>query len=431
MSKKEIIQKCFSWSLVVMALLSVLSYIHAALGFFIINTFMLWGLQIFILVFFFKASYRFVDSSHYKLMIFVSLYLGWNVLSFIRGCFITETYWDTKALLTNGFALLLPVVSYSATNTRLFQFMMFNYLKHTYVVFIFLMLILNPGTYGFYLVPVSFLALFLPVLEKKWKYIVLVVCLFVALLDLGARSTTIKFILPILFSLLYYYRRLISTVILEIIRNVLFLLPFVLFALAVSGQFNIFNISSYVEGDYSTQKVNERGEVESGEDLTVDTRSPLYLEVLNTAKKHNTWVWGRSPARGNETELFAALSDITGREERISNEVAILNIFTWTGLMGVLLYFLVFYKVTYLAINKSNNIFCKILGLYLTFRWCYAWVEDINNFTITYCFLWLIIGLCFSKKFRSMDNKEVILWVNGMLEKKYWIGYNLYENKFK
>jgi hypothetical protein len=127
MYRKEILQKFFSWSLVLVALLSVLSYIQTALGFFIINTYMLWGLQIFILVFFSKVKFRFVDSSQCKLMIFVSLYLGWNVLSFVRGCFIAETYWDVKALLTNGFALLLPVVSYSATNTILFRFVMFKY----------------------------------------------------------------------------------------------------------------------------------------------------------------------------------------------------------------------------------------------------------------------------------------------------------------
>ena len=112
--------------------------------------------------------------------------------------------------------------------------------------------------------------------------------------------------------------------------------------------------------------------------------------------------------------------------ERFSNEVSVLNVFTWTGLIGVLLYFLVFFRASYLAVNKSNNIYMKIVGLYVAFRWAYAWVEDFNRFDLSNLFLWIMIGMCFSNSFRAMNNLEVKFWVRGVFEKRYvYTGWKL------
>ena len=110
------------------------------------------------------------------------------------------------------------------------------------------------------------------------------------------------------------------------------------------------------------------------------------------------------------------------RGERLGNEVAILNIFTWTGIIGVILYLLVFYRASYMAVNHSNNTFSKILGIFLAFRWFYSWVEDINIFSLTNFFLWVMIGMCFYKSFRALSNKEVSSWVQGIFEKKKSMG---------
>jgi hypothetical protein len=155
----------------------------------------------------------------------------------------------------------------------------------------------------------------------------------------------------------------------------------------------------------------------------------MYEEVLRSAKNYNYWVIGRSPARGNETFAFASLlEEITGRNERYRNEANITNVFTWMGIIGVILYFLVFYKATYLAINKSNNIFSKLIGLFVAFRWMYAWVEDYYAFDMNNFVIWIMIGTCFSYSFRKMNNAEVIIWARGIFEPKY-IRYMNYFNK--
>jgi len=284
------------------------------------------------------------------------------------------------------------------------------------VFFVFIFFI-NRDTYGVYLAPISFLLFFIPVIPFRWKLVVIFFTAVVLFSDLGARSNVIKFVVPIILLSLYYVR-FIPVKLIETVRVILFIIPLVLFYLAVTNIFNPFKMNEYISGNYTQQSKNESGEVVE-ENLLADTRTFLYVEVLQSAVKYNSWLIGRSPAHGNDTEAFADLKAVYGKAERYSNEVAILNIFTWTGIVGVLLYFLVFYKATYLAVNQSNNIFCKMLGIYLSFRWMYGWVEDSNGFDLNYLFLWIMLGLCLSKSFRSLSDKDVEEWVKGIFYKPY------------
>ena len=101
--------------------------------------------------------------------------------------------------------------------------------------------------------------------------------------------------------------------------------------------------------------------------------------------------------------------------ERGGCEVSILNIYTYIGLIGVIIYYLIFYSSSYLAIYKSNNIYIKLLGVFITFRWLYAWVEDFNNFDINYVMIWFMIGMCYSTQFRNMNNCQFKKWVISTL----------------
>ena len=147
-------------------------------------------------------------------------------------------------------------------------------------------------------------------------------------------------------------------------------------------------------------------------------------------QKYNYWILGRSPARGNETTVFADKAEITGREERLRNEANIPNIFTWTGTIGVLLIFFIFYRASWLAINRSSNIYIKLIGLFVAFRWLYAWIEDYYAFDINTFTVWFMIGICFSESFRNMNNSEVKLWIRGIFAKKYQTAYLDYAKNY-
>jgi hypothetical protein len=395
---------------------SIASFANIPIG----NTTIWWIFQGLILCNFFVVKKYFFDKTLAKSMIFVQCYLLWNCFSAVHGVLIAENYWDWKSLITKTMALLIPIVAYAATNHNLMQNMLRFYIKYTMPLFLLFAVMITPDAYGFYLVPVSFIMLFFPALTLRWKIGLLVITVFVITADLGARSNVIKFSIPILLSFIYYYRLFIPNTLLETMRKLLFIAPVLLFTLAVTDTFNVFKMNDYIETDYSTIRVNADGE-QTDNNLKADTRTFLYVEVLATAVKHNSWLIGRSPARGYESIWFGA-DDPTGRWERSAAEVAILNIFIWTGIVGVLLYLLVFYRASNLAINYSNNTFSQILGLFVAFRWLYAWVEDVNNFSLNTVFLWIMIGLCYSKSFRAMNNQEVKYWVRGIFSLKINLG---------
>lgn len=393
-------------------ILSIERYLPFQVG----TTAIWWFIQAAILLIFWNSRKHFFENENKESIQVIQWFLIWNIICIVRGIFIAEIYWDWKFLIANAFGLLLPIVAYTASNIEISQSTLRFYLKYTLPVYIIFFFIVEIAVSGFYLVPISFLVLFLPVLAFRWRLIILSITLFVVFSDLNARSHVIKFGIPLLFSFIYYFRVLVSIKLLELIRKILFILPILFFLLAVTGIFNIFNIQDYIKRDVVQVKRDSNNEIIE-EDLLSDTRTFLYVDVLQTAQKYNTWWIGRSPARGNETDWFSE-TDVTGRGERNANEVAILNIFTWTGIIGVVLYLIVFYKASHLAINHSRNIFSKILGLLIAFRWLYSWVEDVNDFSLTAFILWMMIGLCFSKSFREMTNEDVKYWIKNIVNNR-------------
>ena len=418
---KQIISQAIPVTILVLTVYSVLSFakrwrsITSVLN----NTTIVWVLSIIILAVFFLARYSFFDRKNEQNLRIVWIYLLWNIVCIVRGMLVAEIYWDWKGLISNAMALLLPIVAYSATNKKVVQYMLSYYVRYVLPLFLIFALILRADAYGFYLIPMSFLLLFLPALTLRQKILVITVTLVVITADLGARSNVIKFGVPLLILGFYYLRSMITVKVMEAVRLSLFVIPVVLFLLGVSEIFNVFKMDDYVKGDYTTVGTDEFGNrVEIN--VTTDTRTFIYSEVLQSAINNNYWLLGRTPARGNDSEIFGERAyELTRRSERLANEIGLANVFTWTGIAGVILYTLIFFRASYLAVNRSANIYAKMLGIYIAFRWLYAWVEDVNNFSINYFMLWVMIGLCFSYTFREMTNKEVAVWVRGIFDVRY------------
>ena len=101
--------------------------------------------------------------------------------------------------------------------------------------------------------------------------------------------------------------------------------------------------------------------------------------------------------------------------ERPRCEISILNVFTYMGIIGVLLYMSIFIYSSYLAVFRSKNRFLPIIGLFIAFRWLYGWIEDFSLFNSNYMLLWIMIGICISPIFRNMNNYEFKDWLNSLL----------------
>ena len=314
---------------------------------------------------------------------------------------------------------MLPIVIFAATNKSIVQSSLFFYMKYMFPLFLLFIILLRPDAYGFYLIPIAFLLLFFPALTTRSKILLLVATTVVLVADLGARSSIIKFGVPLLIVIIYYLRNKIPSNIFEIMRLSLFILPLLFFSLGVSGIFNVFNMKEYIKKDITTTAIDNRGNMVE-QDMRTDTRTFIYEEVLESAIDNNYWLLGRTPARGNDSFTFGVYAyDLTGRNERLANEVGLANIFTWTGVVGVLLYTLIFFRASFLAVNRSKNTYVKLLGIYISFRWLFAWIEDISDVSLNYFMIMTMIGLCFSYSFRNMTDNEVIVWVRGVFDIRY------------
>lgn len=381
------------------------------------TTFIVWIVNFWILyiILRFKTKYStviqtsFIEKNDWHL---INIYLLWLLFNSIRGAFIVENYWEWKQLITGMQSLSLPLFVYIFSVPDISQRVLNYWFKYALFIFILLIPFLGTDAYHFYLGPLFIVGCFIPIIPKKWKIIIGGLLIIMLFIDLGARSQVIKSAVVLLIALGVYFRKYISIKLLKFIHAFCYMFPVILLYLGISGTFNIFQDLSLNEGKYVEKKV-VNGQVKE-DDLAADTRTFIYVEVIESALKHHYVIWGRTPARGNDSASFGAYNAEelkTGKYERHYNEICHTNVFTWLGLIGVVLYAIIYLRSSYLAVYKSNNTYIKFLGCFIAFRWAYGWIEDGNTFAILSISLWIIIAMGISIKYRSMNNREFETWI--------------------
>ena len=408
--------KFFAITITFLVLLVTIESVNQWSNFKIGNT-LFWWICNFILTFcFIRSKKYFHTSSNYH--IWIKIYFCWVVICILRGLFTAENYWELKALISYSFVLLLPSVVFITSSKKILSQIISSWFKYVLPLFLIFFLFLDSEAYGRYLVPVNFMVLFYPALSNRLKFTVLVVSFFIVVSDFTARSNVIKTIIPFLYVVIYYFKPFQNIKFLKLVHILMFISPIALVAMGLTNTFNVLKIDEYVTGTYTgTGTVNGEGKELS---LTADTRTFLYSETILSAIKNNYVLFGRTPARGYDSEHFGDHQEFelkTGKRERFASEVSIMNIFTWMGLVGVFLYMLVFYKASRAAIINSNNIYIKIVGLYIGFRFLYAFIEDFSRFDLSNIFLWILIGMCFSQQFRKMTNREFKNWFKNIFKR--------------
>lgn len=348
----------------------------------------------------------------------IQLFILMVIIQTLHGVFIGQGYWDYKLLARNFLAYLLPLSLYVFLSPILLRNTLKVWFRYALVAFFLVAPLLTHHTVGMYLVPLMFMMLFLKALPNSQKITIFVFLAIMFLFSsLDARSIIIKYTAALLTGLSLYTDIYRLKGLLRSIHVALMILPLLLFSLGITGVFNVFNMREYTSALSQIEIMdNSTGKVKTGA-LDADTRTLLYVEVITSAVKHN-YIWeGHSLARGYESRLFGEV-DSYGRGERGGSEVGILNIFTYFGIFGVLIYFAIFFTASYKAVSHSNNRYIRALGLFVAFRWVFAWIEDVNKFNLDNLLLWIMIGMCYSKIFRSMNNSEFKIWVSGIMSQR-------------
>lgn len=255
-------------------------------------------------------------------------------------------------------------------------------------------------TLNLVLIPYAILIIFIGEFSgaKKWILLVIAICVcWVSVMNVD-RALLIKMLVALgIASSATFFTNIFYKWVNKVSWG-LVIIPFIFVTIfAVSG-FNVFEFDKYL----SSARNDESG-------MYDDTRTNVYEEAVTSAINNN-YVWfGRTLARGYDTEFilsrFKDLEYSKQTTERAS-EVAVLNLVTWGGLIYLLLFLIWQCHAIYMGLNKTNNRYTPMLALYVAFYWMFSWIENVQVFSMFYIYGIIIMAMCMSPEFREMDDDE-------------------------
>ncbi len=373
----------------------------------------LWISHILILFFLYrnlgKINYkRIVDKPGF---LFLFIFFIWLIIGFLRASIVAEGYWIWKMVFQEFILSLFYVVVLLGANITIIR----DYFKLYWLLFIPMLLVSffafgNPHSLS-YMPFMSIMLFFVFIPGKRRLMLLAIILLYLATFD--HRNDMIKIIIAVAigFMIAYFYNVFTDRLI-RILQIIFLLLPFLLFYFGASGIFNVFKMDEYLKGDHSF--VVQSGDEVEVRDFKVDTRTFIYQNVFYTLSKYNAFLFGRSPAFGDEGFGDGVVDEQTGLKGRYGNEVGVLDILLYYGVVGVTFYFSLFVRASYLAIYRSRNRIAKGVGLYTAFLWFMSFIWEKPMFETFFMMDIVLIGLCLSKPFRQMSDKQMRLWVRSI-----------------
>jgi hypothetical protein len=334
------------------------------------------------------------------------LFVVYSTISFIIGfLFFAEIYFDYKHLVFNFLHLIIPILlGILLSRPKYFKLFYNTWLKWGIPLAVISIVFIPGYQVGKVFTAILFIGIFFKEIPIRYKLISISIILLGLVLNSGSRTVIIRSMFLVIIALSTYFPSLIKKTKQIILFS--FLIPFLLFFAASVFEFNVFSL-----GDENTDYTIKTSVDKSGDatrSLTEDTRTFLYMESLRSAIKNDYLLFGRTPARGHDSDSFYGDGhDGTRRGERNGDEVGIVNIFNWFGIIGVVLYASCFFYSMWLGLYRSNNIFTNYGALLLQFFWIYSWVEEIQVVRWDYLIIFLIVPFITSKSFRQMNDIEM------------------------
>lgn len=400
------INNIFSVLTLGLTFISVNQWSSLAIG----NLWTTWFLQILFIAMLIKYRHYLCPFSGYSKIL--QLYLVWLVANIIRGVFVAENYLEWKQLIGNSIPLAIPLFMWlfckPSVTLNIYR-VWFHYGMLAFIFFFFWII----GISQFYLSPLLLLFCFWPLYNKKTRWILVVGGLIYMFGIESARSQTIKGGIALLVGISSMIVYKINPKWLKIGHAVGYLCTIFLFIVVLT------DATGLILGKISEDNAIENNMYRT--DIAKDTRSLIFYDVYRSSVNNKYWLWGHTPARGNEIGMSWVLyrnmyeTIKFNKNERYKNEMLHLNIYTWLGLIGLILYSSIYFRASYLAVYRSNNRYISLLGCFVAFRWSFGWVEDTNNFSISDIALWTMIGMCVSPYFRNMDKRQFEDWIRLLL----------------
>ena len=352
------------------------------------------------------------NKSEDKLLFIYLIYLLFEV---IRGAIIADGYWEYKNLVTGTLALSMPTMLLIFKNPTICKSILQKWIKIGLPLYILALILgLDLGASHYYLGFILVWGCFIPIIpSKKYKIIFLVLLSIMLIGAIDNRSQAIKAAFALTLSFLLQFKFFLKKWILKILFLLFFMLPPLLLYYGITGKYNFFE-----EGLSPIIELFGISEKDSGS-AQADTRTFIYVDVINSSIQGDYIILGNSPARGNrsgvyELNIIDSSLDVTKKGERHYNEVCHPNVYTWMGIIGLLLYSLFYLRASFKSIFNGKNIYIQILGCFVAFKWLFGWIEDTNLFNLQNISIWMAIAICSSPQFINMNNKEFKNWFRSI-----------------
>lgn len=332
----------------------------------------------------------------------LNLFFLLNIYIYVRGFFNITTQYDWYAMFSTLLftSFLLPTMMFMG-QPKLIQYIWRSFWFFGIPLSIFTYFF--PPSDGIMAVGFnsSFLDVFIfciPFISKKKSVIILLLSLCVILTNLDERSTIVNLLIPL--SIVIGWRFIKGNIIRRLLYTTIIVLPIILVILGILGTFNIFQYAA--ENEFQLEGANRT--------MLVDSRTGIFQDVFLGIYNNNSALWGL----GGNGKVYSYLMDKVDYDfdtfykgGRGATESGMLNYIMYAGVIGLVIYGLLLLKAGQLALFKSNSSFMKMLGLYITFKFLFSFVDDRIAFNCHTLYFFIWIGMCFNKSFRQMDDIEI------------------------
>lgn len=327
------------------------------------------------------------------------IYLLWCFFIILKSLYNLNDKQNIAFFIHNTLSILLISSVFIFSDILYIKIFYKRFIKIGIPIFLILSFYMLPGCWGWYLTPIHLIIIFLPQINLKWKIIYLILFA-MSISDIGTRANLLRGIATIgcLFLTKINSHSIINPIC-KFISIILLIGPIILLYLGITGIYNIF----------------ESGQNQKDQ-FYADTRTLVYEEVITSAINNN-YIWiGNTFSHGYDSKFQEQFSKSSKKAERTS-EVSACNIFTWSGCIGLSLYFLCFITAIYFSVFKSHNSYIKILGVYLAFRWFMVFIEEINSIDPLNITIFMAMSLCLNPYLINQGDKTFIILIKRFTRK--------------
>ena len=342
--------------------------------------------------------------------LYINLFFCYSLIILFRGFIDVKTHQDWSNLISSGVSvfLFLPLAiffgrSISLTMTAIKTYVIIG----IPLVFILFFIPNDSGPFGFshMISPIYLLILLIPFIKLEFVIYIIIVSVISFFSDILSRSNLINIIVAFLICFTYIFKNSNSMFgYLKIFRAFLLYSPFIFILLGAIGVFNVFKI-----GDNFKDILLEDGSGNS-QPAFIDSRTGIYKDVFTQLSKDKAFFFGLGASGKTKTYLTDVNYgnfDKVYSEGRRGTESGMLNYIQYGGILGGFIYFMLFFRASYLAVYKSNNWLMVMIGIWVSFKGFYSFIEDTTVFSVSIIFIFIPIGMCFNKDLRSMNEDEI------------------------